>query len=585
MSVFEAAALLAVDVGNVNTRANLFDIVDGAYRLVATGRAPSTTSAPLFDLGEGIRMAIAQVEQVTGRRMLDEAQGLIVPVTADGMGVDAFAATTSAGPNPRAVLVGLMPGVSLESARRLAASSYLEVVDEISLMDPRRVEQQVDDLLRACPEVILMVGGTDGGATDSVLRLTDAIGLAIDLMPEGHRPRLVFAGNRRLGAAVNERLSERAPVTLTPNIRPSLELEDLGPTRAKLGDVLMELRSMRVSGFDELRQWSGGFFTPAAESVGRIVRYMSQVYGPEKGVLGIDLGAGHTTMAAAFGGELRLAVHTDVGMGQSLRGLLAQDGTVRAMRWLPIDVSEAAFLDYVHNKLLHPATIPVEPEELHLEYALARQCVRTSFLRARTSWPKLKGSLGPSVTPPLEPIVVSGATFGRAPRPGFAALAVLDSVQPTGITTLVLDPHNLLACLGVVAAAVPLAAVQVLESGSFANLGTVVSPVGASRPGRPVMRYVLEREGGGERLEGVARFGQLLLLPLDNGQQGKLSLRPEQPFDVGFGGPGKAGAVRVTGGAVGLILDTRGRPLELAHDPVQRREQNMKWLWDIGALS
>ncbi|MGH2605835.1 MAG: hypothetical protein ACRDG5_04530, partial [Anaerolineales bacterium] len=66
---------------------------------------------------------------------------------------------------------------------------------------------------------------------------------------------------------------------------------------------------------------------------------------------------------------------------------------------------------------------------------------------------------------------------------------------------------------------------------------------------------------------------------------GKLSLRPERQFDVGFGGPGKAGAVRVTGGAVGLILDARGRPLELPHDPVRRREQNMKWLWDIGALS
>ncbi|MGH2628333.1 MAG: glutamate mutase L, partial [Anaerolineales bacterium] len=455
----------------------------------------------------------------------------------------------------------------------------------ISLMDPRRVEQQVDDLLRAQPEVILMVGGTDGGATDSVLRLTDVVGLAVELMPEGHRPRLVFAGNRRLGAAVNERLSGRAPVTITPNIRPSLELEDLGPTRAKLGEVVTELRSLRVSGFDELRQWSGGYFAPAAESLGRIVRYMSQIYGPEKGVLGIDLGAGHTTVAAAFGGELRLAVHTDIGMGSSLRGLLENDGTGRAMHWLPAEISEAAFLDYVHNKILHPATIPGEPEELHLEYALARQCIRTSFLRARTSWPRLKGSLGPSVTPPLEPIVVSGATFGRAPRPGFAALAVLDSIQPTGITTLVLDPHNLLSCLGVVAGAVPLAAVQVLESGSFANLGTVVSPVGRSKPGRPVMRYVLERDGGDQRVEGVARFGQVLVLPLDQGQQGKLTLRPVRAFDVGFGGPGKAGAVRVTGGAVGLILDTRGRPLELTHDPVKRREQNTKWLWDIGALS
>ena len=41
--------LLAVDVGSVHTRGILFDVVDGQYRLVATGRVPSTAGAPLFD--------------------------------------------------------------------------------------------------------------------------------------------------------------------------------------------------------------------------------------------------------------------------------------------------------------------------------------------------------------------------------------------------------------------------------------------------------------------------------------------------------------------------------------------------------
>ncbi|MEX0789058.1 MAG: glutamate mutase L [Anaerolineales bacterium] len=585
MSSFEAATLIAVDVGSVNTRANLFDVVDGGYRLVATGRAPSTAGSPLFDLGEGIRMALDQVQQVTGRRLLDENESLVMPVTTDGAGVDAFASTASAGPNPRTVLVGLMQDVSLESARRLAASSYLDVVDEIGLMDPRREEQQIDDLLRARPDIILLVGGTDGGATDSVLRMTDVVAFAIGLMPEGTEPRVVFAGNRRLGAAVNERLGGKVPVILAPNIRPSLELEDLGPTRGKLGEVVIEVRSARVAGFDEIRQWSGGYISPSADAMGRVIRYMSRIYGPEKGVLGVDLGASATTVAAAFAGQLRLAVNTDLGMGSSLRGLLNPEAISQAMRWLPIDIPEPAFRDYLHNKILHPATIPVEAEELHLEYALARQCIRIALDRARRSWPRLKGSIGPTVMPPLEPIVASGATLGRAPRPGFSALAVLDAVQPTGISTLVLDPHNLLASLGVVGSAVPLAAVQVLESGSFANLGTVVSPVGRGRTNRPVVRYLLERDAGGEKIEGQARFGQLIVIPLEAGEQAKLSLRPERSFDVGFGGPGRAGALRVTGGAVGVIVDARGRPLELSRDPGRRREYNQKWLWDIGALS
>ncbi|MGD8815248.1 MAG: glutamate mutase L, partial [Anaerolineales bacterium] len=58
----EAGTLLAVDVGSVNTRASLFDVVEGSYRLVAVGRAPSTVGPPLFDAREGVSMAVDQLQ-------------------------------------------------------------------------------------------------------------------------------------------------------------------------------------------------------------------------------------------------------------------------------------------------------------------------------------------------------------------------------------------------------------------------------------------------------------------------------------------------------------------------------------------
>jgi hypothetical protein len=36
------------------------------------------------------------------------------------------------------------------------------------------------------------------------------------------------------------------------------------------------------------------------------------------------------------------------------------------------------------------------------------------------------------------------------------------------------------------------------------------------------------------------------------------------------------------GGALGLIIDARGRPLPIPTDPETRIEVNRKWLWDIG---
>lgn len=584
-ALLEADTLLAIDVGTINTRASLFDVVDGRYRIVATARATTTGGAPLFDISEGVRMALEQLRTITGRRLVDESEALIMPSNRDGSGVDLFVATASAGPRLRTVLIGLMPGISFESAHRLAASTDLELVEEIGLMDRRREEHQIDAILAAQPDLVLIVGGTDGGAGVSVLRMVETASLAAGLIPEPSRPRILYAGNRQLAASVVEAFGDRFRVTLAPNLRPSLEQEALAPARRELAELIAQTRASRVAGFDELTRWSGGYFFPTAEAFGRVVRYLSRVYDRTKGVLGVDLGASHTTVAAALDGELRLSVHTDLGLGGPLPGLLKHCPLPKIMRWLPIEVPETEVLDYLHNKSLHPGTVPSVAEELHIELALARQLIRSALFLTRPSWPANWGFAGGDLMIPMEPIIAGGAVLARAPRSGYAALALLDALQPVGISTLVLDPYALGAALGAAAGPLPMAAVQVLESGGFVSLGTVVAVVGRGKPGRPALRLRLEPEGGGEGLEGEVRYGQLVVLPLPQGQYGRLTLRPERGFDVGFGGPGKAGVLRVGGGAVGLIIDARGRPIWLPGDPARRRDLNQKWLWDIGALT
>ncbi|MCK5634846.1 MAG: glutamate mutase L, partial [Anaerolineales bacterium] len=255
-TMLDTDTILAVDVGSVSTRASLFDVVDGHFRLIASSRAPSTVKAPLFDISEGVRMALDQVRTVTGRKMLDDTDLLIMPVTSQGSGVDSFVATASAGPKVRTVIVGLMPGVSTESALRLADSTYLDLVGVIDLLDSRRESEKIDLILSARPDLILIVGGTDGGAQDSVMQLIELVAVASELFPPNQRPRLVYAGNRSLGAAIADRVGERFDVALAPNVRPSLRVEDLGHARLALGEAIAEARNKRVRGFDELEQWS-----------------------------------------------------------------------------------------------------------------------------------------------------------------------------------------------------------------------------------------------------------------------------------------------------------------------------------------
>ncbi|OGO15047.1 MAG: hypothetical protein A2Z14_08040 [Chloroflexi bacterium RBG_16_48_8] len=583
-SIPDAEIILAVDVGSVNTRASLFDVVDGRYRLVATSEVSSTAGPPLFDIGEGVRLAMDRIRVITGRRLTDETEVLIYPSTGFGSGVDLFVSSISAGPKVKTIIAGLMPGVSMTSARRLAESAYLDIVGEITLVDRRRTEEQIDLILSQRPDMILIVGGTDGGASDPLFQLIELIKLAVSLLPEGQKPRIVYSGNRNLGALVVDRLSGGATVNVTPNIRPSLEMEELTPARLRLAETLFEIRSNRITGYEELKQWSGDALIPTAEAFGRLIRYLSKVYHPDKGVLGVDLGASQVTIAAAFEGDLNLSVNSRLGAGSSITGLLENGDLFRVMRWLPHEVSDSQLKDYIHNKAIRQGSIPVTIEELHIELAIARQLIRQALFNARQTWPAGKDSRSMLLLPEVEPILAGGASLARAPRPGYSALVLLDALQPTGVSTLVMDPYSLAPTLGATAGPLPLATVQLLEAGVFVSTGTVVAPKGKIRQGRKVLSYQLEYEDGSPTKGGEVNYNQIEVLPLATGQYGRLTLRPEGGVELGFGLLGRAGTLRVAGGTLGVMIDARGRPLNLPRDLGQLRELNQRWLWDIGAL-
>jgi hypothetical protein len=153
-SLVEAESLLAIDVGSVTTRAILFDVVDGRYRYLGSGTTPSTANAPYHDVVEGVHSALTRLQTVTGRVLLGGDERLIMPSRDDGSGVDAVAATLSAGPPLKMVAMGLLEDVSLESARKLATTTYTRVLETISLNDRRKPEERIGAILRLRPDLI-----------------------------------------------------------------------------------------------------------------------------------------------------------------------------------------------------------------------------------------------------------------------------------------------------------------------------------------------------------------------------------------------------------------------------------------------
>src|SRR5215207_4741626 len=228
-SLVQNESILAIDVGATVTRAVLFDVVEGQYRFVASGSAPSTAEAPFKDIGIGVREAITNLQNVTGSTLLGPSDNnLIAPAQPDGSGVDAVVATISAGPAVKTVVVGLLSDVSVQSARRLAESTYSRVVDTLELSDHRRPDQQMDSVVRSRPDLVVLAGGTDGGASRSIQKMLEAVGLACYLMPLEKRPMVLYAGNQKLANEVQEMLGGHAgKLQISYNVRPALEVEDL----------------------------------------------------------------------------------------------------------------------------------------------------------------------------------------------------------------------------------------------------------------------------------------------------------------------------------------------------------------------
>jgi len=160
------------------------------------------------------------------------------------------------------------------------------------------------------------------------------------------------------------------------------------------------------------------------------------------------------------------------------------------------------------------------------------------------------------------------------------ALMALDALQPCGVFTLAVDRLGLAPAFGGLAPANPNAAASVIERDGFETLGTVIAPISKNREGQISLRVKIQPAGSGV-MDLEVQHGTLELVPLMPGQ--KASIQVHTVGRVSLGG-NRAGVFKaeIEGGALGLIIDARGRPMTLPADTDKRRTKVQQWYWDMG---
>lgn len=571
MAENRAGSILAVDFGNVHTRAVLIDLVDGTYRPVGYGEVMTTAGFPHGDVNVGMVRALHQISHGTGRQLLHPDQTVLSPELPDRSGVDSFLVTTSIGRPMRTVMIGLTRDMSVASALRAVAGTYVQVVETLTLEDDRDESAQINAIILSRPDLFFLVGGTEAGAQSTLLQMASRAALAMRLMGDDRRRLVLFAGNSDVEPQLRELFGPYAIVLTADNVRPTSEREQPAQASAQLASAYDSVAEQRGAGFDRVAASSALGVLPTAQSYGLITRYLARVQGS---ALALDVGSAVSTLSAAIGDRSTTTIRNDIGLGHSAGSLIEASGFARVQRWLPFVIDDNELLAFSLNKSLRPGTVPENLRELYLEHALMRAGAEMLVQTARPLWTDEANANPDASLPPFRVIIGAGAVFANTGRPGLSAMLLLDALQPQGMSELLLDGNALIPALGALARVQQAAFVQLLEAGGIIALGTCFSVSGQPRPGKPALRVRITLPDG-EVVRQEVMGGTLWMYPLSLGVRALIDVRVVGR-GITIGGKRKIRR-EVIGGTAGIIFDARGRPLPLALTAADRAGQMPTW--------
>jgi len=272
---------ILIDFGSTFTKVVAVDLSNA--RVVGRSQAPSTV---LTDVRDGLIQALVTLNE---RHALFDR----TPKDLNVLEGKVVLASSSAAGGLRIVVVGNVPGLTVEAANQAALGAGAKVVGSMAFKLPEIALQGIES---ARPDMILLTGGTDGGDSATILHNARMLASSRLAVP------VVVAGNRAAAAEVCELLERGCKeIRRAGNVMPKTGTLAVEEAREEIRKLFME-RITHAKGLDAL----GGIVpvvlpTPMAVLEG--VHLGADGTGNEKGwgdLLVVDVG-GATTDVHSIG--------------------------------------------------------------------------------------------------------------------------------------------------------------------------------------------------------------------------------------------------------------------------------------------
>lgn len=390
-------------------------------------------------------------------------------------------ASSSAAGGLRIVAVGLVPDLTVEAARKAALGAGAKLVGSFGFeLD----EQALDDIEAARCDILLLVGGIDGGNKDVILHNARMLASRRLDMP------FIVAGNRSVAAQVVQILRDSGKqVERTDNVLPELDRLVVEPTRACIRDIFMG-NIVRAKGLEQAQDYLGQILMPTPMATLKAASLLAHGHGSDPGLgelMVVEIGGATTNVHSIAHGtsqasntitrglpepyEMR-TVEGDLGIRFNATTILESVGAGRVLHHAGAGLDAQALQASVQRRHDQVAFVPDSDLESRIDIALGCSAVEVAVERhagtVKESWGvdgMVRIQSGKDLTA-LRTVIGTGGLFSHNPDAGRVLQSALMrpeapfSLKPRACDFLI-DRGYVLYGVGLLASEAPQAALSV----------------------------------------------------------------------------------------------------------------------------
>ncbi len=276
-----------IDIGSTFTKACSVDLLD--EKILATVCTPSTTNT---NVSVGINKALQLLDTVVEKK-IDYKIRL---------------ATSSAAGGLRIAVVGLVPELTVKAGKLSAYNAGAKIVGTYSY---KLNKYEIIEIAKLNPDILLFVGGTDGGNEETLLWNASMIAQL-----EINAP-IIFGGNKVIAVEVKAILEKNGKnVFLAENVLSQIGKISIFAVKEVIRKIFIE-RIIITKGIDKARRYVDKDIIPTPLAVFNAIKLLSSGTDNVKGIgelIAIDIGGATTDVYSSASGNPTLE-------GTTLKGL------------------------------------------------------------------------------------------------------------------------------------------------------------------------------------------------------------------------------------------------------------------------